>query len=73
MLERERDRVAAAGRRLAANGLVVGTAGNISQRVDDRVAITATGVVLADLSAEILSSAAAINRLAQLLGIVGGA
>jgi hypothetical protein len=28
---------------------------------------------LADLSAEILSSATAINRLVQLLGIVGGA
>src|SRR6476619_3128370 len=52
MLERERDRVAAAGRRLAAQGLVVGTAGNVSERVDDHVAITATGVVLAELSAE---------------------
>jgi L-fuculose-phosphate aldolase len=52
MLERERERVAAAGRRLAAQGLVVGTAGNVSQRVDDRVAITATGVVLAELGAE---------------------
>lgn len=52
MLERERDRVAAAGRRLAGQGLVVGTAGNVSERVDDHVAITATGVVLAELSAE---------------------
>jgi L-fuculose-phosphate aldolase len=51
MLDRERDRVAAAGRRLAAQGLVVGTAGNVSERVDDHVAISATGVVLAELSA----------------------
>jgi L-fuculose-phosphate aldolase len=52
MLDRERDRVAAAGRRLAEQGLVVGTAGNVSERADDRVAISATGVVLAELSAE---------------------
>lgn len=36
-------------RRLAAEGLVLGTAGNVSQRVDDRVAVTPTGAVLADL------------------------
>ncbi len=43
-----RDEVAAAARRLAAEGLLVGTAGNVSMRVRDLVAITATGVVLAD-------------------------
>ncbi|MFB9312406.1 class II aldolase/adducin family protein [Nocardioides plantarum] len=43
-----RDDVAAAARRLAAEGLLVGTAGNVSMRVRDLVAITATGVVLAD-------------------------
>jgi L-fuculose-phosphate aldolase len=47
-LERERDQVAAACRRLAAEGLVVGTAGNVSVRDGDRVAISATGAVLAD-------------------------
>jgi L-fuculose-phosphate aldolase len=44
-----RTRVAAASRRLAAEGLVLGTAGNVSQREGDRVAITPTGGVLADL------------------------
>jgi hypothetical protein len=37
--------------------------------------LAAAGLIehLADLSAEVLSSAAAINRLARLLGIAGGA
>ena len=43
-----RDDVAAAARRLAAEGLLVGTAGNVSVRVRDLVAVTASGVVLAD-------------------------
>ena len=47
-LEREREQVAAACRRLAAEGLVVGTAGNVSARSGDQVAISATGAVLAD-------------------------
>jgi L-fuculose-phosphate aldolase len=47
-LEGEREQVAAACRRLAAEGLVVGTAGNVSVRSADRVAISATGAVLAD-------------------------
>lgn len=45
--------VAETGRRLAAAGLVIGTAGNVSLRFDGpsgpEVAISATGVVLADL------------------------
>jgi L-fuculose-phosphate aldolase len=49
MLERERERVAAASRRLAKEGLVLGTAGNISERAGDHVAITPTGAVLAEL------------------------
>ncbi len=49
MLERERQRVAAAARRLAAEGLVVGTAGNVSERAGELVAITPTGAVLADI------------------------
>ncbi|WP_205473774.1 class II aldolase/adducin family protein [Nocardioides sp. SYSU D00038] len=42
-----RDDVAAAARRLADEGLVVGTAGNVSARDGDLVAVTASGVVLA--------------------------
>ena len=49
MLEPERERVAAASRRLADAGLVLGTAGNISERAGDRVAITPTGAALAEL------------------------
>jgi L-fuculose-phosphate aldolase len=41
-----RDEVAAAARRLAAEGLLVGTAGNVSAREGERIAVTATGVVL---------------------------
>jgi L-fuculose-phosphate aldolase len=52
MLEREREQVAAAARRLAAAGLVAGTSGNISARLDDRVAITPTGGVLAEMQPE---------------------
>lgn len=51
-LETEREQVAAACRRLAAEGLVVGTAGNVSARAGDRVAISATGAVLADATSE---------------------
>lgn len=46
----ERAAVAGACRRLGAEGLLIGTAGNVSVRMDDRVAITATGAVLADLT-----------------------
>ncbi|HKP89899.1 MAG TPA: class II aldolase/adducin family protein [Thermoleophilaceae bacterium] len=51
-LEEEREQVAAACRRLAAEGLVVGTAGNVSARSGDHVAISATGAVLADATPE---------------------
>jgi L-fuculose-phosphate aldolase len=54
-LEREREQVAAACRRLAAAGLVVGTAGNVSVRDGERVAISATGAVLADATPEHVS------------------
>ena len=47
-----RDEVAAAARRLAAEGLLVGTAGNVSARDGDRVAVTGTGVVLGSCRAE---------------------
>lgn len=43
--------MADACRRLGAAGLLIGTAGNVSVRVADRVAVTATGAVLAQLTA----------------------
>lgn len=52
MLERERARVAAAARRLAEEGLVQGTAGNLSERGGDLVAVTPTGARLETLTAE---------------------
>jgi L-fuculose-phosphate aldolase len=51
-LPAERAAVAAASRRLAAAGLVVGTAGNVSARADDLLAVTPTGAVLAELEPE---------------------
>ena len=51
-LGRERERVAAASQLLAAQGLVVGTAGNVSERAGDLVAITPTGARLAELTPE---------------------
>jgi L-fuculose-phosphate aldolase len=52
MLEREREGVARAARRLADAGLVIGTAGNLSARTGELVAITPTGATLATLAAE---------------------
>lgn len=51
VLERERDRVAAASRRLAGEGLVLGTSGNVSERAGELVAVTPTGAVLEHLGA----------------------
>jgi L-fuculose-phosphate aldolase len=48
-LATKRGEVAAASRRLAAEGLVLGTAGNVSAREEDLVAITPTGAELAEL------------------------
>jgi L-fuculose-phosphate aldolase len=48
-LESERRAVAAASRRLAAEGLVLGTAGNVSAAAGELIAITPTGAVLAEL------------------------
>src|SRR3954462_8150252 len=55
MLDDEREQVAAASRRLAQEGLVVGTSGNLSARRDDHVAITPTGADLGALEAEQVS------------------
>ncbi|MGZ4246221.1 MAG: class II aldolase/adducin family protein [Solirubrobacteraceae bacterium] len=52
MLEAQREAVAAAARRLAERGLVLGTAGNVSARADALVAVTPTGATLAELTAE---------------------
>jgi L-fuculose-phosphate aldolase len=52
MLDREREQVAGACRRLASEGLVLGTAGNVSARSDDAIAVSPTGAVLADLTPE---------------------
>jgi L-fuculose-phosphate aldolase len=51
-LQPQRHHVAEAARRLAAAGLVIGPAGNVSERDGDVVAITPTGAHLADLTAE---------------------
>lgn len=56
MFEHERTEVAEACRRLAAAGLVIGTAGNVSARAgEDAIAISPTGAVLADLVSEQIS------------------
>jgi L-fuculose-phosphate aldolase len=47
-----REHVAAAARRSAHEGLLIGTAGNVSARGGDRVAVTASGVTLAGCRAE---------------------
>jgi len=47
-----REHVAAAARRLAHEGLLIGTAGNVSARAQDLVAVTASGVTLAGCRTE---------------------
>jgi L-fuculose-phosphate aldolase len=55
-MDAEREQVAAASRRLAAERLVHGTAGNVSARGEDGlVAISPTGAVLAELQADQVS------------------
>ncbi len=51
-VEASRERIAAAARQLAADGLVHGTAGNISERIEDLIAVTPTGGDFAALTAE---------------------
>jgi L-fuculose-phosphate aldolase len=55
VLENERAQLAAACHRVAAKGLVTGTAGNLSIRVGDHVVITPTGGVLEDLTPEMMT------------------
>ncbi|MEO6859015.1 MAG: class II aldolase/adducin family protein [Solirubrobacteraceae bacterium] len=52
MLEPEREAVADAARCLAEAGLALGTAGNVSSRHGDLVAVTRTGASLATVSAD---------------------
>jgi L-fuculose-phosphate aldolase len=52
ILDSERDAVAGAGRRLLAERLVVGTAGNVSVRVGDLIAVTPTAVDYRELTAD---------------------
>lgn len=51
LLEREREEIARACKNLSAAGLVVGTAGNVSVRAGDLVAVTPSGLDYAELSA----------------------
>ena len=64
MLEPERQEVAAAARRLASERLVLGTAGNVSSRNGEHVAVTPTGAVLAELTAEQVSVVGVDGKLA---------
>jgi L-fuculose-phosphate aldolase len=52
VFDEAREQVAAACARLASEGLVVGTAGNVSMRVDDHVVVTPTGGVFGQMRAE---------------------
>jgi L-fuculose-phosphate aldolase len=51
-LRHQREQVADACRALAAAGLVLGTSGNLSAREGDLIAVTPTGGVLAEMTAE---------------------
>lgn len=55
LLGEEREAVAGASRHLAEKGLVIGTAGNISARSGDLVAVTPTGSDLATVTAEMVT------------------
>ena len=55
LLVDEREAVAAASRHLAQKGLVIGTAGNISARKGDLVAVTPTGADLSTVTAEMVT------------------
>jgi L-fuculose-phosphate aldolase len=60
----ERRAVAAAARRLAAEGLVLGTAGNVSAAAGDLVAVTPTGARLAELEPQ---QVAVVDRSGELV------
>jgi L-fuculose-phosphate aldolase len=60
-----REHVAAAARRLADHGLLVGTAGNVSARDGDRIAVTGTGVVLGACTADDVTLVAADGEVLE--------
>ena len=55
LLAEEREAVAGASRHLAQKGLVIGTAGNISARNGDLIAVTPTGADLGTVTAEMVT------------------
>src|ERR1700677_4412162 len=55
LLAAEREAVASASRHLAEEGLVIGTAGNISARQGDLIAVTPTGADLRKVTAEMIT------------------
>ena len=55
LLAEERDAVAGACRHLAAKGLVIGTAGNISARKGDLIAVTPTGADLSTVTPDMVT------------------
>ncbi len=55
LLRRERELLVAGARRLRADGLAVGTSGNLSVRAEDLVCITPSGVEYEDLTPERIS------------------
>ena len=55
LLADEREAVAGASRHLAEKGLVIGTAGNISARHGDLIAVTPTGADLGTVTAEMVT------------------
>lgn len=55
VLAAEREAVADASRHLAQTGLVIGTAGNVSARSGDLIAVTPTGADLGDLTPEMIT------------------
>jgi L-fuculose-phosphate aldolase len=55
LLADEREAVASASRHLAEKGLVIGTAGNISARQGDLIAVTPTGADLGTVTAEMIT------------------
>lgn len=54
LLQRVRAQIARYGRRMVADGLVVGTAGNLSVRDGDRVAVTPSGLDYDELTPELV-------------------
>ena len=63
-LDEARSEVATASRRLAAEGLLIGTSGNVSLRVEEHVAVTATG---ADLSRVTPAEVTVVDRTGRVV------